>query len=211
MWSLEAEVQRISGCATLQDALCALELADPEPGPSRLSIEREWWPSGAETYSTVFSVQQDGLGPRRYIWKAHISAGGGASARVDELISRRTHLAEVGVATPQLMFRDRADVCEEFIPFAFSDLVAAKGLSSTDLRQEASELIRRVVRAGYTPTSLHDLRSRGDDCVMIDFGSDLGPASPLAQASAEEIERAVARLEKTLGVEAYGEVQIHGT
>jgi hypothetical protein len=49
------------------------------------------------------------------------------------------------------------------------------------LDAQHASMMSTIYELGFHPVGLHDLRSRGSDVVMIDFGSDLG--APRAQVA----------------------------
>jgi hypothetical protein len=90
-------------------------------------------------------------------------------------LKRREMLIEHGVAVPQLHAVNRGVLIEEYIPHDFhSTFIAADAQSRAQLRQQFIETYKRVHKLGFRPISLHDARTRGQDVVLVDFGSDLG-------------------------------------
>lgn len=174
MWELADELRKLSGKSTDDDAFTYFEIVPDAEGPFRLQIDRDWWPSGAETYALVFSVVAGNGESLQFIWKSYISIGSSLSGRVDELMQRRHHVESIGIAVPRLVFRNKADVCEEFIAMSLGEAAQESVAAKMAIQHAANETIETLLAAGYRPQSLHDARSRGNDCVLIDFGTDLG-------------------------------------
>jgi hypothetical protein len=174
-WTLENELKGLAGRAELLEALRALGLLHEEEELTSLSITRDWYRSGAETYGLRFLVVTDS-GRRNFFMKACVALPGAGSLGdvFDQWLSRRRLVESLGVTTPLLYATGPALLVEEYIPFTLS-----RALTTTD-NHEA--LFRRlgttaalVVNAGFVPISVHDWRSHGDDVVLVDFGQDLGP------------------------------------
>lgn len=171
----EREIQAFAGGASAkQQAQWLVEhhMLDAVTTPYKVSADTKWVRPGAETYILQFSI----LTPEaraRFIAKACIKVP--VADCLQEWLDRRSLLADMGVATPQLHAVGRGTIIEEYIPY---DLPTAYQ-QCTDperagLTTAYTDTYRRVWDSGFRPLSLHDARSRGSDVVLVDFGSDLG-------------------------------------
>lgn len=148
-----------------------LELLDVDSGDS-IQVVHEWHRGGAETYVTDFLLKQDGE-QKHLIAKACIKFG--PREAMDEWLDRRQIMQNNGVQFPELFAVDGATIVEEYIPFEFS-FAYAQGNEATRslLRERFIDTYKRISGAGFSPQSLHDVRSHGDDVVVIDVGEDIG-------------------------------------
>ncbi|MGH3795488.1 MAG: hypothetical protein ACRDSP_11420 [Pseudonocardiaceae bacterium] len=167
-------MDKLAGTDDLASALVNLGIS--EPGEDfMIATVRDWYRSGAETYSLRFSISNRS---RRceFMMKACVAYRGGQSLEdiFASWLSRRSVLDRLGVNTPRLHGAGNAVLVEEYIP---QDLVGA--LAHGENREAILRSIGRtaglLVSAGFVPLSAHDWRSRGHDVVLVDFGQDLGP------------------------------------
>lgn len=148
-----------------------------------IDVLNGWYQGGAETFVTDFMLAKNGL-RRHLIAKACIKFG--ANAVIEEWLDRRQKLTENGVILPQLETVHSATIVEEYIPYTFSEAYkqAANESLRIGLKVAYAETHKRIIGAGFRPIGmLHDLRSHGDDAVMIDVGSDLGASYPITECS----------------------------
>jgi len=176
-WTLEAELCSIAGKPDLGLALNRLGLIS-QPGAAfavRATGSR-WERSGAETYALAFEVCEDKQPVRKAIIKACVSFAPGRSidSIVDSWLERREIISANAVSTPTLYGRGPGVIVEEFIE---NEIQAS--LSSQPNWQTIRDLCSYAAvlsRCGFAPISpFDDLRSRGSDIVVVDFGQDLGP------------------------------------
>lgn len=190
MWDLHDEITRASGQALFDDAIMLLDMAPDGTPPFRLEVERDWWASGSETYALVFAVVDARGRSYRYIVKSFVTIGSPISERVDELVRRRQHVESLGVQVPRLLFRTGGDIYEEYIDKGIREAGEVSEATARELFAALNSTIQLLEAAGYSPISLHDVRSRGTDCVLVDFGEDLG--SPCATGSKSVRNRLIA-------------------
>jgi len=136
--------------------------------PDDIHLIQDWRRGGAETYVTVFEV-----GGRKLIAKACIKLPPGEVVR--EWLERRRIMSENGVVFPEVIAVDSATIIEEFIPLEF--IQAYKFADEGEREQLENGFLctyKRIYGSGFSPTSLHDLRSHGDDVVVVDVGEDIG-------------------------------------
>lgn len=143
--------------------------------PTSIEIINPWYRGGAETYVTDFMLSIDGVS-KHLIAKACIKFG--PKEAMGEWLERRAILANNGVKLPDLYAVDGATLVEEFIPYGFKEAyVVADDATRVALREDYIDTYKKVCGAGFTPKSLHDVRSHGDDVILIDVGEDIGGLS----------------------------------
>jgi len=176
--SVVRELDLIAGCiesnieatkSTLAvDLLGANLLTDANINPSIVEIVSRWEGKGSETYTACIAAEGIAM-----IAKACIKFD--SNTVMEEWIGRRKILSDSGVETPVLYGRDRAVILEEYIPYDFREAYKqADEMGKPLLAEKFIETYKRIVGAGFNPVSLHDVRSHGNDVVVVDFGSDLG-------------------------------------
>lgn len=142
---------------------------------SSIQILTPWYRAGSETYVTDFLLTKDGEHPAHLIAKACIKMG--ARYAIAEWFRRRERLTENGVLFPVVnaVDEDGATWVEEFVPYAFKEAFDL-GDNEHKVRMKKCfiETYLRMEGAGFAPKGVHDLRSRGEDVVVIDVGEDLG-------------------------------------
>lgn len=178
-WSLEKELCKLAKTQSFRKALHDLGLIHCLDIPFTIRRDENWVRGGAETYIYRFFIQfQDGT-EAGYIIKACVAFSFGTSLDriLDEWISRRILISKNGVSTPHLITYGEGVLVEELIPYRLKDkLVDMKG-PSKQILVDLAFLTGTLSRLGFAPIDVfNDLRSRGEDVVMIDFGEDLGPA-----------------------------------
>ena len=149
----------------------------------------EWTQKGGETFSCDF-ILRDGDTLRHLIAKACIKYC--PVETVDEWMERRQKLEEVGVIVPALFKRDRAVIIEEFVPYTLHEAFAmATSVQKDEIEESFVSTYETMSRTGFWPISLHDVRSRGQDVVVIDMGEDIGGPHAIALDEAEVTDLAV--------------------
>jgi hypothetical protein len=177
-WSLEHELCQLSGEPTLTAALVKLGAISGTQARFSLYGDSEWSRGGAETYLYRFWVHEDGNAINGYLVKACVafSAGSSIDAILKAWIDRREQLARHGISTPRLLGYGSGILVEELVPYDFRSLILEKSEDEAwSLILELATLAGVVSALHFRPTALFsDLRSRGNDVVMVDFGEDLG-------------------------------------
>jgi hypothetical protein len=139
---------------------------------SAIRIINPWHMGGAETYVTDFEVDKRGIS-EHLIAKACVKFS--PLKTMEEWLERRSILQENGVLFPKLIVVDGATIIEEFIPYTFNEAYLKSGEHQKErLREQYIMTYKRIYGAGFRPTGLHDIRSHGDDVVVIDVGEDMG-------------------------------------
>lgn len=105
-----------------------------------------------------------------------------AKETMDDWVARRSVIEEAGVSVPKLYSVQVATLIEEFIPYSFKEAHSLADRSEQEnLAEQFKCTFSTLLDLGFNPISLHDIRSRGDDAVIIDFGFDLGSPSENAR------------------------------
>lgn len=178
--TLEDEFCALGGASDIADAVTALGILPDATHFSRLEILKDWYRSGAETYLAICRIQSHHRAPIDVAVKACIAITERMSveATLKAWLRRRAHVSRNEVSTPQLFGHGDGILIEEYIPYGLSEAIDR----SHDIAPFATAAVKvaaALARLGYQPTSLFgDLRSRGSDVVLVDFGADLGPAIP---------------------------------
>lgn len=191
-WTLETELCKLSGGRNLEDALHALGIVPiSEPLTSVKAVKR-WVRGGAETFIFPFSVFTQNS-EYRLILKACTPTP--SAKPIQEILNgwvrKREILTSYGVSTPALFAARDGVILEEFIDMSLLDAFKASN-NRYVLMIKLCDTILVLRQLGYsTAALLYDLRSRGTDVVVVDFGSDLGERSVSlrhARASGASIE-----------------------
>lgn len=153
------------------------ELLDIESS-EQLTIINWWQQGGAETYVTDFEVDRGEDSAEHLIAKACIKFG--PREAMEEWLERRRLMQENGVTFPKISAVYGATIIEEYIPYTFKEAYVNSSPENRErLRERYITTYKRICGAGFTPSSLHDLRSHGDDVVVIDVGEDIGGHTPI--------------------------------
>jgi hypothetical protein len=182
-WSLEGELCRLANAPDLAIAFAKLGFAADGRELPRLRTVMDWHRSGAETYSYTFAILDSSNIERKYRLKACVSWGPNATIQgiLQLWILRRSVLAAEGVSVPKLIASGSGLILEEEIPLHVS--VALQSASAEKVQAQLLNIAAAVARLRFLPVSgFADIRSRGDDAVYVDFGSDLGPPNILASS-----------------------------
>lgn len=164
---------------------------------SDMEIVTPWHQGGAETYVADFLLTKDG-DIQHLIAKACIKFG--PREAMNEWIQRRYKLEENGIIFPKLYLIDGATIVEEYIPYSFAEAFSnANGDEQSELKKAFVDTYKRIIGAGFSPMSLHDVRSRGLDAVIIDVGEDLGPAAQIDSCSLSVVVDAEKSFRKIIG------------
>lgn len=145
---------------------------------SAVTVINPWHQGGAETYVTDFKVDRGENNIEHLIAKACIKFY--PLQTMIEWLERRMLLQENGVLFPKVIAVDGATIIEEFIPLTLKDAYAkADNEARNQLRESYITTFKCIYGAGFNPTSLHDVRSHGNDIVVIDVGEDIGGYVPI--------------------------------
>ena len=192
-WTLESELCGAARASSVSEALAALGLLSNRNEQYELVTDGTWTRGGAETYLYSFAVTSDS-GAYAVVLKACVAIGSldGVERILSDWLHRRQALARFGIATPYLYFRHNGSIAEERIEMTVKEAIGRRD------RSGQMEIIRQVGRLaavlgwlGFPVLSLHDLRSRGDDVVLIEFGEDLGPQGMVSRDSTSALDVAL--------------------
>ncbi len=132
----------------------------------------DWHMPGSESFIMDFQINSLKR-TERVIAKACIKMG--ASAVVQEWISRRELASSAGIEVPKLYSVSGPDILEEYIPQTLKQVYEKSDSDKREhLHHEFFTAYQKLIKLGFSPVSLHDVRSHGEDIVIVDFGSDLG-------------------------------------
>lgn len=194
MKSILQDIQNISGKASLKDGLLAIGLVKDPSKPFNIDIINDWYQGGAETYICQFSCYTDTM--HQYILKACVvmSFGSSISNIVDEWIKKRTIVSSF-ISTPKIFGYAKGTILEEYIPFKWTGQFQRMTFDEQDAAiKNLATICLKLDKLGFAPIGIvSDLRSRGKDIVMIDFGEDLGQPSESSKNNSQiyisELER----------------------
>ncbi len=142
--------------------------------PSSIESLGEWTASG-ETYHRKIVVNT-GTSSERLIEKVCVKFC--PREVMQEWMQRRRILQRAGVDTPKLHAHQRANIIEEYIPYTLQEAYnQADNEGKLRLERLFVDIYTKILSIGFYPISLHDVRSRKNDIVLVDFGSDLGGQS----------------------------------
>lgn len=195
-WSLESELCAFAAVREPRRAILKLGLCGGAPVELEPTVETPWVRSGAETYCCTFSVAADG-DISRWILKACVSSAGSLTDVVAEWVRRRHLLDIYGVNTPRLIGVNNATLLEEHVPYSWlKALEVAGGVCRRSLLAEAARTLGVVNQLGFPGLGVvSDLRSRGCDAVIVDFGQDLGPPNIGIPSTSAELDQLIAAVE----------------
>jgi len=177
-WSLETELTKLTKTRHISAALFHLGIIGDPDSKYTIREQAEWERGGAETYVYRFWVRNQQHREVGYIIKA--CAVFAPNSRLEKIllewISRRKVLSENGISTPKLFAYGHGVVLEESIPYSLKENLARSSADSKNLLKDIAFYAGTLSKLGFCPINpFKDLRSRGDDIVVIDFGEDLGP------------------------------------
>lgn len=177
-WSLLGELQKLTGASSEAEALFELGII-PDIGISyKLRTDSNWQRGGAETYIYRFWVSVKQNIETGYIIKACVSPNVflGIEGVIKEWLSRRELLSQNGVKVPKLFFAGQGVIIEEFIPWELRQYIKSNPDSLKILLPSIINYVETISQLGFAPIDCFtDLRTRGNDVVVIDFGEDMGP------------------------------------
>ena len=182
-WSLEGELCRLANAPDLAVAFAKLGFAADGQELPQLRMVMDWHRSGAETYSYTFTTLDSSNNERKYRLKACVSWGPNTTIEtiIKSWILRRSVLAAEGVSVPRLIASGSGLILEEEIPHHVS--LALQSVSSERVLAQLLNIAAAIARLRFLPVNgLEDIRSRGNDAVYIDFGSDLGSPNRISSS-----------------------------
>lgn len=175
LMSIESDICLLTQSENVSESLLKMGILSSIDEQFSIVTICDWERRGAETYSYIFDVVS--AARRRLILKACVALAVGRSIDtvVEEWLRRRSLLESHKVATPKLFGHGQGTILEEFV-FHDIDEVLRTSAEPELIASELGYLAAVLVSLGFHPIQpFHDLRSRGLDVVVIDFGEDLGP------------------------------------
>ena len=182
--AIHSELRRLAGTGDLGLALERLSLTESHAGDVTVVPVHDWIRGGAETFIARFTVLHESGRPADYILKACVcwSPGFSPTEIIGKWVGRRLVLSRAGIRTPRLLGHGDGILLEEFIPFTIAEALRDSGneVTRTSLITDVARLAGTVSGLGFHPLCLfHDLRSHGNDAVLVDCGEDLGEPSSI--------------------------------
>jgi hypothetical protein len=178
-WSLEGELEKLSGMPSIQESLFALRVLPAQDPLCQVRLPKEgWYRSGAETYLYRFSIVSNGLSQELAL-KACVAFAFDRTLEgiLESWMKRRQILELNGIKSPTLYASGNGVILEEYIPYSARELLYSEGAAKDAILIALAEMAGVLTRLRFQPIGIfHDIRSHGFDAVMIDFGQDLGPA-----------------------------------
>lgn len=175
-WSLVSELQAIFETENLAQGFLKAGVIDDLSKFCDVKTVSEWYRAGSETYVLILDVIIRDELPKRLVLKAcvpDVSAGNSIEHIQERWIHKRHMVAKYGVSTPVLYGFNSGVILEEYIPYALTDVVGER--AEPTLLAALAHTVGVIARLGFLPISVvSDMRSRGSDAVLVDFGSDLG-------------------------------------
>lgn len=180
-WTLERELCKVAKSTNVNDALYALGLLARRVAHFEL-IDSTWVRGGAETYLDRFQCIKRDDGSLDVLIKACTTFS--TSTRLEEIllgwIERRELLAENSITTPTLYGWGSGVIIEEYVPFEVKTLLKKTLEPPQPILNDLAVYAATLSRLGFSPGDpFSDLRSHGNDVVVVDFGQDLGPPGEL--------------------------------
>lgn len=189
VWTLESELVHVSGAANLTEALLQLGLLRHRREDFLLSVVRNWFRSGSETYLLQFAFRSAGAS-KDLIVKACIPPIGPRMPQqvLESWIVRRQLLAGCGVATPTLYGWGNGALVEDFVPLTAREYLVERPDRIRHMLTSACRIVAALLHCGFCPVSsaFDDLRTDSNELFFVDFGSDLGEPNRLDSFNAEE-------------------------
>src|SRR5437868_4028465 len=124
-WTLEGELQKLSGVESTGRALLKLGLLGSEDERFDLIDSREgWYRAGAETYLYPFQVRKD-HSEIALVLKACVAFSPATPLEqiLQSWIERRKILAEHGVLMPKLYAWGHGEILEEYVPHTLREIL----------------------------------------------------------------------------------------
>lgn len=198
-WSLESELRSILQSDDVIAGFKRVGAIAPRDQVRGLEVIDDWYRAGAETFLLVFDIVREGNSSVRLALKActpQTPRGGSVKDVLEQWLGRRRLLAKLGVSTPALFGTSNGVLLEEYVPYALDELM--QDHASEQIVVSLARTMGIVCRAGFSPVALpSDMRSRGNDAVLVDFGSDLG--SPTSARSEDREDHDLASLKYLMG------------
>ena len=169
---MKRQLEAFTGNQAEKEWLANAGLIEKSTDSYELFPHHGWRRLGGESYVMDFSIVTE-TDQKRLVSKACIKIP--PAAVMQEWLERRSLLKSNGLSTPYLYALRDATLLEEYIPFTLGEAYKdANQETQSVLKTQFIEAYTKLHELGFQPMSLHDVRSRGDDVVFVDFGEDLG-------------------------------------
>lgn len=176
-WTLERELCKLTRTQTEREALFQLKLISSISMEYQIRTDVDWERGGEETYIYRFWVRREGQ-ESGYIIKACVTLDleRGVEGTIQEWIQRRNLLVSNDINVPHLVYAGQGLIIEELIPWPLLDRMQNHPTTIPQILPLLVDYAATLSRLGFAAVDgFTDLRTRGSDLVVVDFGEDLGP------------------------------------
>ena len=176
-WTLERELCKLTRAQTEREALFQLKLLPSVSIEYQVRTDDGWERGGEETYIFRFWIQREGQ-ESGYILKACVTLDleRGIEGTIQEWVRRRNVLMSNDISVPHLVYAGQGLVLEELIPWTLLDRMRGNPSTIPQILPLLVDYTATLSRLGFAPIDgFTDLRTRGSDLVVVDFGEDLDP------------------------------------
>ncbi|OXR47104.1 hypothetical protein B7C42_00226 [Nocardia cerradoensis] len=177
---LKREIVRSAEGRSFSNAVGLLIGSEVAQDSVSLELVSDWHRPGAEAFICRFRLTwHDGCSD--FLLKCPVSVAARPSDVIARWVDRSAHIQRyLPTATPKVYFSGGGTLCAEYIPYDFWELLGKAASIRERERMLASlaGMVSALAKGGFSPSDLSDLRSRGNDCVLVDVGDDLGASSP---------------------------------
>ena len=178
-WTLERELCKLTGSQTEREALFQLKLLPSVSSEYQVRTDADWERGGEETYIYRFLDSSREGQENGYIIKACVTLDleRGIEGTIQEWLSRRNLLMSNDMNVPHLVYAGQGLVIEELIPWSLLDRMRSYPSTIPQILPLLVDYTATLSRLGFAPIDgFTDLRTRGSDVVVVDFGEDLAPS-----------------------------------
>ena len=176
MNSAEKEIQDYSKPDSSKTWLINHGMLSEDTDTYTVNVTKDWNRPGGESFIMQFSIDQTVNNEHyvdEYISKACIKIP--CAQTMEDWLTRRKILNENGIPTPKLHAVSRASLIESYVPLTIQEaFMNADEHARRTIISKLNEIYSTLFDNDFHPRILTDLRSHGDDVVVIDFGEDLG-------------------------------------
>jgi hypothetical protein len=176
-WTLERELCKLTRAQTEREALFELKLLPGISTEYQVRTDVDWVRGGEETYIYRFWISKEGQ-ESGYIIKACVTLDleRGIEGTISEWLSRRNLLMSKDISVPHLVYSGQGLIIEELIQWPLWDRMRSSPSTIAQILPLLVDYTATLSRLGFAPIDgFTDLRTRGSDVVVVDFGEDMGP------------------------------------
>jgi len=178
-WTLEKELCKLAKFENFHEALQSLDILNSANTDFEIQKDQNWERGGTETYLFKFSIKLKDGKESSYLLKACVAYAPNSNLEkiLCDWIARRQLISNHGIKTPKLFAYGNGVILEEYIPYRLKDILQSSQNPPPKILKELAFLAGVLSKLKFDPIDIFsDLRSHGDDVIVIDFGQDLGPS-----------------------------------